>query len=202
MNFNFSRKYDFPPEYTIGASNILKEVSTLKILGIEISSNLRWHAQVKRMITKASSKIWILRRMKQLGVDEVTLADYWAKEGRVHLELACPVWHSGLTVHQSADIERTQRIAVAAIRGWQSSYEDSLRALGLPLLSERRDKLCLKFAQRTATKSRHKDLFELQTYPYNTRRKNIYKVPFCRTKRYYKSAKPYLCRLLNSAQPV
>ena len=54
--------------------------------------------------------------MKQLGVKERTLVDVWAKEGRVLLELAVPAWHSGLSVRQSAAIERCQRVAVAVTR--------------------------------------------------------------------------------------
>ena len=30
--------------------------------------------------------IWLLRRMKQLNVDERTITNYWKAEGRVHLE--------------------------------------------------------------------------------------------------------------------
>ena len=39
------------------------------------------------------------------------------KEIRVHLELSVPVWHSGLTVKLSADIERAQRVAVGIVLG-------------------------------------------------------------------------------------
>ena len=36
--------------------------------------------------------------MQALGVDQATLVAYWKAEGTVHLELACPVWHLGLTL--------------------------------------------------------------------------------------------------------
>ena len=49
---------------------------------------------------QATRTIWVLRRMRALGVDQATLVAYWKAEGRVHLELACPVWHSGLTTQQ------------------------------------------------------------------------------------------------------
>ena len=42
--------------------------------------------------------------MKSLGLDEFTLLDFYFKEVRVHLELAVPVWHSGLTLRLTADI--------------------------------------------------------------------------------------------------
>ena len=44
------------------------------------------------MVTKASKKIWLLRRMRQLGVDEKTITTYWVMEGRVHLEAGVPVY--------------------------------------------------------------------------------------------------------------
>ena len=61
--------------------------------------------------------MWTIKRMKKLGMDCETLVDYYMKEVRVHLELAVPVWHSGLNKKLSADIERVQRIAVSLILG-------------------------------------------------------------------------------------
>ena len=61
--------------------------------------------------------IWLLRRMKQLNVDERTITNYWKAEGRVHLETCAPVWTGGLTVGQARQIQRVQRRAVAAITG-------------------------------------------------------------------------------------
>ena len=42
-------------------------------------------------------KMWTRRRLKALGLDNFTVLDYSFKEVRVHLELAVPVWHTGLT---------------------------------------------------------------------------------------------------------
>ena len=74
------------------------------------------------MTAKASKKIWVLRRMKQLGVDEKTILNYWTKEGRCHLEMCSPVWSGGITVQQSRDLERVQRRTVAAISSWDQDY--------------------------------------------------------------------------------
>ena len=54
----------------------------MKLLGFMIQNDLRWEAQVAHMVTKASKKIWLLRRMRQLGVDEKTITTYWVMEGR------------------------------------------------------------------------------------------------------------------------
>jgi hypothetical protein len=105
MKFSRSRMYDFPPEYTIGGSKILEEKNEMRILGILVQSNLGWNSQVNQMVGKASKTIWVIRRMKELGVDTNTLVNFWTSEGRVHLEMGCPVWHSSLTVAQSRALE-------------------------------------------------------------------------------------------------
>ena len=66
-------------------------------------------SQTNEMVKRASKTIWVLRRMKSLGVDQDTLVNYWKAEGRVHLEMACPVWHSGLTLGQSRDLDRAPK---------------------------------------------------------------------------------------------
>ena len=50
------------------------------------------------MVRRAAQTTWVLRRMRSLGVDQDTLVNYWKAEGRVHLELACPVWNSSRPV--------------------------------------------------------------------------------------------------------
>ena len=44
MIFNVRRKVDFPPELSIGNSEILKVVEETKLLGIILSSDLKWQA--------------------------------------------------------------------------------------------------------------------------------------------------------------
>ena len=55
--------------------------------------------------------MWTLRRMKILYADPYV----YTKEIRSVLELAVPVWHSGLTQKQSATNERVQKVAVSII---------------------------------------------------------------------------------------
>ena len=95
---------------------------------------------------------------EKLGMNELTLVDYFMKEVRVHLELAVPIWHSGLTLKLSADIERVQRIAIRFILDRSDlSYDQSCTQLGLKPLNIRRTELCERFARKTAKKSTHKD---------------------------------------------
>ena len=113
MKFNFSRTNDFPPELTIeGFQNNLQVINQTRLLGVVLSSDLKWSANTDFICTKAIKKMWTLRRMKLLDVEPLLILDVYEKEIRSVLELAVPAWHSGLTLRQSSDIERVQRIAL------------------------------------------------------------------------------------------
>ena len=135
-----------------------------------------------------------------VGVDQTTLVAYWKAEGRVHLEFACPVWHSSLTAAQSQDLERAQRMAMAAITGkWEPSHTRQLLDLRLERLRPRRERLCRTFAKRTALDSRHMDLFTPTGFrPRKGKMVRTYREPRSHTQAHYNSAVPYLTRLLNN----
>ena len=199
MKFSRSRNYDFPAEMTIGGSEILEVKTQHRILGIIIQDDLRWQSQCDEMVRRATKCTWAIRRMRAMGVPQQTLVDFWKSEGRVMLEYGCPVWHSGLTVTQSHSLDRAQRVAMAAITGrWEPSHTQQLQDLGLERLAQRRIKLCERFAQRTATNSRHMDLFSpIVSLQRGAKHSKKYREIATRTKSYYNSALPYLTRLLN-----
>ena len=202
MMCNPSKNYDFPPEFKVGHSNSLEVKSSLKILGVMVQDDLRWGEQVTQMSKKASRKIWVMRRMKTLGLDEKTICNFWKAEGRVHLEAASVVWSSGLTVHQSRQLQRVEHRAVAAFSDRREDPAISCLRLGLQPLANRRQKLALKFAKQTVSKSRHSDLFTRLENPHEGRGtvKREWREPKCRTRRHMKSALPYLTRLMNGEQ--
>ena len=144
--------------------------------------------------------MWVLRRLKNLKMDKLTFLEYYQKEVRVHLELAVPVWHSGLTMKQSADIERVQRVAISIVLGLlEFDYNRACDYLHLKPLYIRRQELCEKFARKTASsKCRHSDLFKIQNSCYDTRVENYYTLHLTHTARFYKSPLPFLTRTLNS----
>ena len=48
--------------------------------------------------------------MKILDIEPLIILDVYEKEIRSILELAVPAWHSGITLKQSRDIERVQKV--------------------------------------------------------------------------------------------
>ena len=191
-----SRTKTFPIEIEI-EDDFLEVKEELKILGVILQPNLKWAKNSAYICRKAYKNMWSLRRMKMLGMDSFTILDYYMKEVRVHLELAVPVWHSGLANKLSNDIERVQRVAVGIMLS-DVPYTNACSTLGLKPLNVRRLELCERFAVSTASeKSRHKDLFQLVK---NKRvGKSEYMEHNCRKSRFYKSPLPFLTRVLNNA---
>ena len=53
MIFNKSRKYDFPPELAFKNGEILECLEETKLLGIWLSSNLKWQANTNAIYLKS-----------------------------------------------------------------------------------------------------------------------------------------------------
>ena len=194
-----SRSKAFPTEIKM-EDTFLEVKKEMKILGVILTPNLKWYSNTEHICKKAYKNMWVLRRMTKLGLDSFTLVDYFMKEIRVHLELAVPVWHSGLTQQLSAYIERVQKVAVSIILGnYQLHYDQACAMLGLKPLYVRRMELCQRFSAKTAAKSRHSDLFQLEKdgSHYTRSSENLYREHICRTKRFYNSPLPFLTRTLN-----
>ena len=169
-----------------------------KLLGIMLSSDLRWEANTSYICRKAYKKMWILRRLRKLNPDIEFLLDVYTKEVRSHLEFAVPAWHGGLSKKHSDEIERVQKVAVSVILGKEVSYSAGLKLLNIEELSVRRERLCLNFAKKTL-KSQHSSMFtrKMKEGP-NIRFKQEFSENKCNTQRYYNSPINYLTRLLNN----
>ena len=199
IKFNFSRNHDFPAEFIIpGFHEKVTEIEETKLLGIMLSSDLRWEANTSYICRKAYKKMWILRRLRKLNPDIEFLLDVYTKEVRSHLEFAVPAWHGGLSKKHSDEIERVQKVAVSVILGKEVSYSAGLKLLNIEELSVRRERLCLNFAKKTL-KSQHSSMFtrKMKEGP-NTRFKQEFSVNKCNTQRYYNFPINYLTRLLNN----
>ena len=154
MLFNSSKIRDFTPELHLNGQT-LEVVPEIKLIGIIICSNLKWNANTTYITKRANSKLWLLRRLKDLGANRSELLDIYTKQVRSILEFGVPVWHPGITASDSNTIERVQKCALNIILGENyNNYEDSLAETGLGRLTKRRDKLCLDFATKCANNSR------------------------------------------------
>ena len=202
MLFNKSRIIDFPPELSLPSSDSLLEVvEHTRLLGLQISTDLRWAKHCEFLCKKANSRLWMLRRMKLLKIHPDIIIDFYFKEIRSLLEMGCQIFHSGLTNNQSRDIENIQKKALKIILGKvYSNYEEACTLLSCEPLSDRRDSLCLTFIKRAVKSGQHKNIFiPAQSHNITRSKKNQLKEYTCNTQRYYNSPLVYLSRLYNSS---
>ena len=106
MLFNTSQKYDFLPSIQFDSSCTLEVVEQYKLLGVIITSNLSWQAHVDYICSNAFKRMWMLRRLKQLGAREDDLLTVYRTQIRCVLEFSAPVWNPSLTKAQIGQIER------------------------------------------------------------------------------------------------
>ena len=105
MLFNCARKRDFTPRLKLEDSDI-EIVEKLKVLGVQITNDLKRNANTIFITKKAYSKLWMLRRLKLNGANTNELKDIYSKHVRSVVEYAAVVWHSSLTRENTTDIER------------------------------------------------------------------------------------------------
>ena len=117
------------------------------------------------------------------------------------LEQSAVVWHSSLTAKNRLALERVQKCAVRVILGQKfSSYKDGLKKLNIQTLNIRRKELCLRFAKNCLKNEKVRSMFPKHLSNHEMKKRNTkkFKTVLARTKRYQKSAIPYMLKLLNT----
>ena len=128
MLFNTGKKRDFIPELTINGTPI-EVVEEIKLLGVKISSDLKWNLNTLYSTKRGYAKLWMLRRLKAHGANQNELCDIYSKHVRSVMENSAAVWHPGLTQNNSTDIERVQKSAFSIILGSQYKSYHKWRSL-------------------------------------------------------------------------
>ena len=161
MLFNFSSSLDFQPSIRVEGQE-LEVVSRTKILGLTISSSLKWNDHVDVITTKARKRIFILRKMMSNGFDVELILDTYAKEIRSVLEYGCVVYQHGLTQELSDKLESVQRLVMYLISKYLNldlSYMESCILHNIEPHSLRRQNQCETFIRRTIKNPTHADMF-------------------------------------------
>ena len=205
MLFNTSTARDFMPRVNIGNSDQnLEVVDQLKLLGIIITSDMKWHANTEYLCIKGYNRLWMLRNLKKVGATKEELLDVYFKQCRNILELAVPVWTRGLKKEDIVQLQRVQKTALAIILGKAyMGYTNALQYLNIKTLEQRRHDLCLNFARKAAKSDKYQHWFvraapapAMKTRSEKPTQK-YQEVPV-RTDRYKYSPVPFLTSLLNS----
>ena len=206
MLFNTARIRDFSPQVALeDGGEALELVEQVKLLGIIITSDMKWHANTAYLCEKGYGRLWMIRNLKRLGASRSELLEVYEKQCRSVLELAVPVWTAGLTSGDVVALERVQKSVCAIILGREyNGYLDALNDLNMKSLEERRMDLCIKFAKKSVKSDKYKHWFVKADKPavpaVKTRRERIvtaFKQVKTRTDRFRDSPLPFLTMLLN-----
>ena len=90
-------------------------MKSIKLLGLNISSDLKWNAHVLELVRKVSTRLYFLRQLKRSHVATKELLLFYITCIRSTLEYSNPVFHHALPSYLSENIERLQKRAMKII---------------------------------------------------------------------------------------
>ena len=165
----------------------LEVIPTAKLLGLTVASNLKWNAHVSEIVSKAASRLFLLRRFKRACSEPNELLCFYRTCIRPVAEYACQAYHNSLPA--SEDLERIQRRALRIIYPF-CSYREALTLSGLTSLKSRRESLTTRLFKEILEDPNH-NLHGLLPPMNETitslRQKRAFSIPRCKTKRYQSS---------------
>ena len=68
MLFNNAKKNYFTQVMKIN-DEVLEVTDEMKLLGVKITEDLKWNANTQYITSKAYKRLWLLRRLKNLGAN-------------------------------------------------------------------------------------------------------------------------------------
>ena len=90
-------------------------VATAKILGLNVSSDLKWNSHIDSIIKKAQKRLYGLSQLKRSGLGTRGLVQFFCTCIRPVTEYTCPVFRDSLTAYRSNELELVQKRAMRII---------------------------------------------------------------------------------------
>ena len=199
MIFNFTKKYQFATKLSVNGENI-EMVKETKLLGTYLTDDLKWDKNTSEIVKKGYQRMQLLYRAAAFTSNKQDLRRIYLTFIRSILEQSAVVWHSSLTVKNSLALERVQKAAVRVILGKEyTNYKEGLKKINLENLKDRREQLCLRFAKNCLKNDKVRNIFPKNQTKHKMKKRKTkqFKISSAKTKRYKKSAIPFMVNLLN-----
>ena len=129
---------DFAPIVINGKAT--EVVSTVKSIGLNISSDLLRNCHVAEISKKVASRLYFLKQLKRANIPSKDLLIFYLTCIRPVTEYACPVFHNAIPAYLSAELEQLQRRAMRIIFPFVP-YSDALHQANLETLSRCRQSI-------------------------------------------------------------
>ena len=111
MVFNFTKIYKFHTRLSI-EDTIIDIINETQLLGVILSNDLTWNSNTAYLVKKAHSRMRLLHKLIEFNLPTEELITIYILFIRSICEKSCTVWHSCLTVENSNDLERIQKVAL------------------------------------------------------------------------------------------
>ena len=195
MIVNYTHNFQFATRVQIN-DKLLETIQETTLLGTVVSSDLKWHSNSDQLVKKAYQRMTILRKLYAFNLPLEDLVMIYNLYIRSILEFNSNVWFSSITNEDRENIERVQRVACKVIlKDDYETYKLALEKLNLQNLSERRQMLAHRFAQKCVKSDRFKGLFPVNKNNHSEK----FTVKFAHTDRLKDSSIPALQRILNKS---
>ena len=124
------------------SSSIIRTLKLLRVpdFWVFISDDFKWNAHVVEIVKKVASRLYLLRQLKRACLDPHELVGFYTTCIWPVAQSTCETFHNSLPMYLSHELERLQKRAFRIINP-TLSYSEASVALGLPLLSARREEL-------------------------------------------------------------
>jgi len=77
-------------------SEPIESAESAKLLGLTITTNLKWDSHVESLVLKANKKLYLIIQLKRSGFSQTHLRQIYLSMVRPVLEYAVALWHPGL----------------------------------------------------------------------------------------------------------
>ena len=175
------RKPDFDPLVVNGKP--LEIVTGVKVLGLNISSDLKWNMHIMELVKKVNCRLYFLKQLKRASVAPRQLTLFYVTCIRSILEYACPVFHRSLPAYLSDDLERLQKRALRIIY-LHVHYNRALEVSRISTLFERRETIASKLFDEITNDPQHRlhNLLPVRNINnYSLRNTRKFVRPLCKT---------------------
>merc|ERR1712055_1233532 len=108
ITFNFSAKNSVPKNLLLNG-NTLNSVSSINLLGVTISDDIRWKENTALICKKVNKKFYILWDLGKGHRKTELLLSTWKVLLRPITEYAAPLWPSGLSESDITKLESLQK---------------------------------------------------------------------------------------------
>ena len=190
MIFNFTENYQFTTRLTL-KDEIVEVIDSTRLLGTIITNDLKWDLNTANLVKKANARMELLRKVANFGAPLEDL--------KLYILSLLEVYLSNLLLFGIAVLQmKTSALRILLQQNFRG-YKQALAQLGIESLAERREQLCLSFAQKCLKNDKMKSIFPInqRSHEMTTRFEEKFSVQYANTERLKNSAIIYMQNLLN-----